>query len=168
MRTCRSRLFDNPRRAARAVHVPGNKAAEVTARADIGETTAARDAGIGAEDDLLPGFYRLVVLSGQSIDGAPQRVDLFVERVDLRQHTLGIAEPGRLLRARFEAECRNRKRIAGGGCDHCEHKVFSRGIERGHGLFPVVARAAWKSARGVQKKYSQNDGVIPAGPAIVH
>ena len=50
-------LFDHPRRAARAVHIPRNKAAAVAAWVDIGEAAAAGNAGIGMQDDLLPGFY---------------------------------------------------------------------------------------------------------------
>lgn len=78
-----------------AVHIPRDKAAKVAARADIGETTAAANAGIGAEDDLLPGFYRFVGLNHQSTHRALQRLDLLIERIDLFGKTLGIAELGR-------------------------------------------------------------------------
>ena len=77
-----------------AVHIPRDKAAEVAARADIGETTAAAYAWVGAEDDLLPGFYRFVGLNRQSTHRALQRLDLLIECIDLFGRALGIAELG--------------------------------------------------------------------------
>jgi len=47
------------REAVRAVYIPRNKAAEVAARADIGEATAAGKAGIGVEDDSQRGTASL-------------------------------------------------------------------------------------------------------------
>jgi hypothetical protein len=79
----RQRLLDNPRGAVRAVYIPRNKAAEIAARADIGETTAAGNAGIGMEDDFLSGFDRFVGLNRQSIHCALQRIHFFIERIDL-------------------------------------------------------------------------------------
>ena len=67
----------------RAVYVPRNKSAEITARADIGETAAAGKAGIGMKDNLLPGFDRFVGLNRQSIHCAFQRIHFLIERIDL-------------------------------------------------------------------------------------
>jgi len=78
-----NRLFDHPRCAVRTVYIPRNIAAEVAARAEISEATTAGNAGVGVQDDLLPGFYRFVGLNRQSIHCALERIDLFVERIDL-------------------------------------------------------------------------------------